>query len=455
MKSSFASVVITPPVGVPLAGNGREDARSRGVHDDLRANFAYMESGDQRYLLISLDLLGLKRRETDAIKERIAEKTDIPREYITVICSHTHSGPNTVEIFKLFLTQEDIEACNAYCAWLVNTVAEAVPGLVRAAAESRIGFGRQMVEGFSFNRRAVLKDGTLRMVFEEFDRDEIDRLAGPNGDPEMHVFVLTQGENGRRLKGLIVQYTSHPAVVCGADWLYSRDYVDALTNVLQETYGPDVVVLYANGAQGNQVAADPYRPFVTGFPEAERVGRALAAGAVEAVDRVLTAGMLYREVPICVLEAPLTLPIRKIPPEDVVRAEELMRAYPAGGGACLHGLDPRVEAESILEMARRPEKEETTLLQAIRLGEAWIVTFPGEVFLEHAQKVFEMLPDKHTVVFGLANDYVGYIPTREAFGEGGYEVKTSYASSRFDPCAGELLVNACRELLGRHCAQDI
>ena len=38
MKVSVDSIVITPPVGVPLAGNGRADSRSRGVHDDLRAN---------------------------------------------------------------------------------------------------------------------------------------------------------------------------------------------------------------------------------------------------------------------------------------------------------------------------------------------------------------------------------------------------------------------------------
>ena len=33
MKFSAGSVVITAPIGVPLAGNGRADAASRGIHE--------------------------------------------------------------------------------------------------------------------------------------------------------------------------------------------------------------------------------------------------------------------------------------------------------------------------------------------------------------------------------------------------------------------------------------
>ena len=71
MKFSAGSVVITAPIGVPLAGNGRADAASRGIHDDLRANILYLESQGQKLLFISLDLLGLLQTHCDAIKDRI------------------------------------------------------------------------------------------------------------------------------------------------------------------------------------------------------------------------------------------------------------------------------------------------------------------------------------------------------------------------------------------------
>lgn len=127
----------------------------------------------------------------------------------------------------------------------------------------------------------------------------------------------------------------------------------------------------------------------------------------------------------------MTLPIRRIAASDVDRAREMLRT--AEKRVQLHGLDPVAEATSILEMAEYPELEETVPIQAIRLDEQIIVTFPGEVFLEFAQQVMNS-SEKDVMVFGLANDYVGYIPTKEAFSQGGYEVKTSKASSPV--CAG-------------------
>ena len=217
MKTSFRSIEITAPIGVPLAGNGREDSRSRGVHDDLCANFAYVECQDQRHLFIGLDLLGLKRGEADAIKRRIQVSCEIAPEQITIFTTHTHSGPNTLEIFRSFLSREDLAACSDYCAWLVEQVAAAVPELVASASESQMAIGNDVVEGYSFNRRVILNDGTLKMVFEDYDRAQIARLAGPNGDPAMHVFAFTDLQD--RVKGVIVNYTSHPAIVCGEDWL--------------------------------------------------------------------------------------------------------------------------------------------------------------------------------------------------------------------------------------------
>jgi len=444
MNTSFRSIVITAPIGTPLAGNGREDSRSRGVHDELRANFAYVETGKQRHLFIGLDLLGLKRREADAIKQRVQTNCGIAPEQITIFATHTHSGPNTLEIFRSFLTGEDLAACGHYCAWLVEQVSAVVPELVDSAAESQMAIGNDVVEGYSFNRRVILNDGTLKMVFEEYDRTQIARLAGPNGNPVMHLFAFADFED--RVKGVIVNFTSHPAIVCGEDWLYTRDYVHSLTVALQRRYGPELVVLYANGAQGNQVASDPYGPFVTGFAEADRVGKGLAEGAIRIIDRMLLRRVFRRETELSAATARLTLPIRRIPPEDRERARAIMRGAAGGTGAQLHGLDPRVEAESILEMADQSIESDETLIQAIRLGDTLILTFPGEVFLEHAQDALRGLPFESATVFGLANDYVGYIPTRDAFSEGGYEVKTSFVSSRFDPSAGERLVSASRAL---------
>lgn len=442
MKFSTGSVVITAPIGVPLAGNGRADAASRGIHDDLRANILYMESQGQRLVFISLDLLGLLQKHCDAIKDRICEKSGIAREGINIFATHTHSGPNTLRIFDYFLTQEQLDECDKYLEWLVPTVAEAALDVIAKAQPGKMAYGHDVVEGFSFCRRIVLKDGSFRMVFEDYDPAQIDHLAGPNGNPIMSVFAFADPDD--TVRAVMVHFTSHPAVVCGEDWLYTRDYIDALNVELQKRFGRDTVVLYANGAQGNQVAADPYRPFITGWEESERVGKALAEGAKRIVSRLLMEKKFKGDVPIRALSRTVTLPVRSVAQSDLDHAHELMENIP--DKVVLHGLDPRVEASSILKMAEYPLKEEQVVIQGVRLGDQVIVTFPGEVFLEYGLQVMRA-SRRDVIVFGLANAYVGYIPIPAAFGQGGYEVKTSVGSSRFAPEAGELLAEGCIALV--------
>lgn len=447
MKVSVDSIVITPPVGIPLAGNGRADSRSRGVHDDLRANYIYIEESGEKLLFIGMDLLGLKKESCDRIKSIIFEKTGLAAKRVHILCTHTHSGPNTMQIFKGFLTEQDLENCDEYLDWLVARVAEPVNGILQAAVDGRIGFGRDEVKGFSFCRRIILKNGECKMVFEEYDPAQIDHLTGPNGYPDMGVFLITDKEE--TVRGIIVHYTTHPAVVCGQDWLYSRDFIDRMTCDLQRRFGKDVVVLYANGAQGNLVAADPYQKFITGWEEAERVGAGLAEGAIRIANRILAQGRLTACAPVQSVQKRVILPIRKVTDEDCKRAEGILRTTQSE--VRLHGLDPKVEAESILEVANYTYTQEETVINAIRIGDTLIMTFPGEVFFEFALELLQASPVPNTMVFGLTDDYVGYIPTENAFSEGGYEVKTSICSSRFAPTAGKILVGECLTLMEEIC----
>lgn len=444
MKTSAASIIITPPIGIPLAGNGRADSASRGIHDELYANFIYLESGTERLLFIGMDLLGLARPECDEIKARVTAATGIAAQNINIVCTHTHSGPNTMNIFSYFMSEQEKLDCRNYLNWLVETVAGSAIAAIADAAEGYMGYGRDIVEGFSFCRRVVLKDGTVKMIFEDYDPEDIDHLTGPNGHPIMNIFIFTDAL--RTIQSILVHYTSHPAVVCGEDWLYTRDYVHSLTVELQKRYGKGVVVLYANGAQGNQVAADPYLPFTTGWAESARVGRGMAEGAKRIISRILMKKELRQDVTIRTAATELMLPIRRISAEEQAKVKELLAHLP--DKVLLHGLDPRVEATSIQEMADYPVNEEPIPLQAVSLDEQVIVTVPSETFLEIGIQIMNST-ERDLMVFGLANDYVGYIPTAEAFSEGGYEIKTSKGSSRFDPVAGARLAEACIALAKR------
>jgi hypothetical protein len=71
------------------------------------------------------------------------------------------------------------------------------------------------------------------------------------------------------------------------------------------------------------------------------------------------------------------------------------------------------------------------------------VTLPGEVFVEFGLAIRKASPFKKTFVVELANDNPAYVPTREAFTQGAYEV----VNSRVQPGGGEKLVETAIELL--------
>ena len=99
------------------------------------------------------------------------------------------------------------------------------------------------------------------------------------------------------------------------------------------------------------------------------------------------------------------------------------------------------------ELARRAEECRSAEVQLIAIGPWRFVSWPGEVFAEYALEVMGKV--KNTYVFAYTNgEAQGYLVTREAVDEGGYEAATALFKSPESP---RLLVQAalglCEELL--------
>lgn len=72
-----------------------------------------------------------------------------------------------------------------------------------------------------------------------------------------------------------------------------------------------------------------------------------------------------------------------------------------------------------------------------------VVTLPGEMFVEHGMTIKNFSPFENTIVVELANKTINYVPTKNAYLQGGYEV----VNSRVAPGGGEMLVEAAIEML--------
>ena len=94
MEIAFFKEKITPEIGAYLAGYGLND-KSVAILDDLYACGLYMDDGNKKALIISLDLLGLDEWFIKKCRKNISGILEIPEAAVMLTCTHTHTGPET------------------------------------------------------------------------------------------------------------------------------------------------------------------------------------------------------------------------------------------------------------------------------------------------------------------------------------------------------------------------
>ena len=158
--------------------------------------------------------------------------------------------------------------------------------------------------------------------------------------------------------------------------------------------------------------------------ETRRLGQILGGEALKALQSITN---LSSEADLNAAQTSVRLPIRKDIPEDL----------------SLWIRRTKVGEKDYLTRQRLAKKTITTEIQAFRLNDAAILGLPSEVFVEFQLDIKRESPFKHTFVSELANDSIGYIPTAEAFKEGGYEPTVSI----LEPNGGSKLAQAATKLL--------
>ena len=108
-------------------------------------------------------------------------------------------------------------------------------------------------------------------------------------------------------------------------------------------------------------------------------------------------------------------------------------------------------AEDYLHAARnRRPRPEAFEIQAMRIGEAALVAYPGEMFVDYQLEMDRASPFEKTFTLAYSNGCIGYVPTAGAFPEGGYEVDHAfryYGTLMITSACERLIKSATLELL--------
>lgn len=85
-------------------------------------------------------------------------------------------------------------------------------------------------------------------------------------------------------------------------------------------------------------------------------------------------------------------------------------------------------------------------IQAFRVGDIAVLGLPGEPFVEGQLEIKINSPARYTFVAHATNQYVGYIPIKQAFSRGGHEATLCYWS-KLIPEALEIIVKNSLDML--------
>ncbi|HZT28847.1 MAG TPA: neutral/alkaline non-lysosomal ceramidase N-terminal domain-containing protein [Bryobacteraceae bacterium] len=445
---------ITPAPGTPQGGWGAQ-THQRGVGADmpLYATALVLADSSGQAAIVEADAIGFDWEWTGKILDAIVGLSGIPRERVRFSCSHTHSGPNT---FRLATISEGLDMAVAYLESLPTRIASAVWQAQQNLRPVRVAAGSGPCE-ISVNRRFRAPDGSM-VVGRNW--------AGPV-DPTVRVVRLDDLEE--KPVAVIVHYACHGTTIAWQDNHYTPDFPGPARSVVEEQVGG--ACLFLQGAAGN---ISPRVGFTGDLAVYRRLGRLLGLEAARVALSLDTAARrerllgvmpsganiaLYADEPAGEEPAVLRVCSRQIKlPARSFRPPEELEAEAAG----LREEMNRLRREGREEEVRRATARATQAgwragnarlyygrthidwpVQAIRIGPVALVSAAGEPFIETAGEIAARSPFRHTLVSGYSNGGFGYIPTRQAFAEGGYEVE----ASPFSPDAAEVLAEEAVRLL--------
>jgi neutral ceramidase len=423
LRAGFSKVCISPPIGAPLAGFAARNGVSQGIHDDLFARALVLANGESVVALVSVDLLALSSDFIKRVRDGIQSSTGIDPKSVMIASTHTHAGPVTITTF--FNPEESVDS--TYMDSLAEAVEQSVTNAWLTRFPARVGVGAARVDGVGVNRRSP----DQRPIDEQVGIIKVDDL---NGHP----------------RAVLINYSCHPTVLGPDNLLVTGDFPNFAIDQIEKHIGPDGFAMFVNGTQGNISMGHSSELSAIGvitpgrtFERAAELGHLLADATLVALPDINTS-----DAPtVSALTIPVNLPLKNYPPlEEAIKslrdADELLARLTAEGApperimpAKTQRLYASITNFYAHEVLGLPDGHLPIELQGFRLGNAAFVAIPGEVFVEIGLTLKRQSPYM-TFVFGIANGYIGYVPTRQAYADGGYEV----VSSKCQPEAADILI---------------
>jgi len=380
LRAGIAVRNVTPDPLLPVSGGvgpGHPATRKQG---ELTVRALVFEQEGTRVAIVSADFLGFPATLGNRVR---AVVKGIPPENILIGVTHTHSAP---DCYGFPDGKGGTASSPKYLEMVCTRMAEAINEAVTKLQPARLKIATGEAKGgIAYNYYAPQLYDPRCNVIQALDT---------SGKP-----IVT-----------LVNYAIHPEVLGSDQGICSPDLVGPLYDRIAASGGGTGI--FMNSAQGGMVTADNRRPNggeARTWEECGRIGGLLATEALRIVQ-----GAPEQTSPKLFCAARLvSFPV------DSPLMRALLKMLPGGAEAA--------------------DGKLTTQINVVNLGDAQILTIPGEALPNIGYYLKRKMHGKHNLLFGLTNDALGYILTKEdynSFNRYEYVSRTSLGEH-----TGEILVN--------------
>ena len=391
----IASIDITPQHPVWLTGYGNRDHRSEGAYQSLTTGAISIAGDADEVLILTADLIGYDLAHAAAAKNRIAESTGLLPHQVVLTATHTHCAP----FFYPMAMPGEVE--EAYAEFLLNQLVQVAVSAKNQQVEGTVAFSRGRSE-FGVSRR--LPDGEGGILF----------APNPDGPMDRDIDTLWFSNASGKLIGSLTIFGCHPTSRGG--FMIGGDYPGFLCRVLNEqTQAPS---FFATGCAGN------IRPWFKGendgfntpsLEELESASRRIADEVMQSKQDAIS----VNTEKLGVTSEFHHLPYAELPDDTALRDREANHANPL----IKHWASEMLKLSEAGGLPNSCPQE----IQVVQFNEDLRAVFlGGEVLTEIGLHIKNDLQPATTITVAYSNGLIAYVPSKETYDLGGYEVDSSH-----------------------------
>jgi len=416
---------VTPPIGHACCGGWIKPIE--GIDDPLEAIGIVLLGVGEPIVLCAVDWTGLLNEAHVAWREALAAGSGTTADRVAVHCVHQHNAPMAcLEAERIVAAQRDLPHILdvAFFQGCLERAEQSVRQAIRGARRvTHVATGEARVDSVASNRRVSRdSDGRVKAMRGSSCRDA-ELRALPEGLIDPMLKTIAFYEETRKLAALHY-YATHPMSYYG-DGRASSDFA-GLARKQRQQDEPDCTHVYFTGCAGN-IAAGKYN-------DGSRDMRQQLTGRL--YDAIVNSERELQSTPI---ESMGWKSLAIVPPPlDTLSADAIEHQIADTSAPVVNRNRPSFQ----LAWLRRLQRGTPIIVSALHLDTVRSIHLPAECFVEYQLRA-QQLHDGFSAVAAYGDGGPWYIPTRDEYANGGYEVSVAFSSPDIDKLLSGAIARLC------------